>query len=73
MQDMCLLAMSLAMFGQNRFLSALSLIDVVPWCAACSVSSALLLGHDHPVPHVDHALVHSEHVLDPLVELYVRL
>jgi hypothetical protein len=43
MQDICLLAMSLAMFGQNRFLSLLSLIDVVPWCAACSVSSVLLL------------------------------
>jgi hypothetical protein len=32
LQDMRLVAMSLAMFGQNRFLSALSLIDiVVPW------------------------------------------
>ena len=30
MQDMRLVAMSLAMFGQNRFLSALSLIEVVP-------------------------------------------
>jgi hypothetical protein len=30
MQDVRLLAMSLAMFGQNRFLLALSLIDVVP-------------------------------------------
>ena len=30
MQDIRLLAMSLAMFGQNRFLSALSLMKVVP-------------------------------------------
>ena len=43
MKDMRLLAMSLATFGQNRFLSALSLIDVVPWCAACIESSVLLL------------------------------
>ena len=33
MQDMRLLAMSLVMFGQNRFLSANSLMEVVPWCA----------------------------------------
>ena len=31
MQDMRLLEMSLPMFGQYRFLSALSLMDVVPW------------------------------------------
>jgi hypothetical protein len=32
-----------------------------------------LLGNDHPVPQVDHALVLCEHVLDPLVGLLVRL
>ena len=43
MQDMRLFAMSLAMFGQYKFLSALRLMDVVPWCAACNVYRILAL------------------------------
>ena len=43
LQDMHFFAMSLAMFGQNKFLSALSLMGVVPWCAACNVSRILAL------------------------------
>ena len=68
---MRLLAMSLAMFGQNKFLSALSLMDVVPWCAACSVSSVLFLSSSGTTPCSPCRPPHREHVPDPSVGLYV--